>query len=459
MQRGFTESEMKEAGLLAQSEEGGATYDKFRGRLMFPIYDGSGRVIAFGGRLIDPEAKGPKYLNSPETPLFRKSHQLYHLDVARRAASKTRAMLVVEGYMDVIALAQAGFDHAVAPLGTAITKDQLALLWQVVDEPILCLDGDAAGWRAMERALELALPLLAPAKSLAFVRLPAGEDPDSLVQKQGAEAMERLLIQRQPLIEVFWEKFYTTQPHETPEQQAGVEETLKRMIEQIQNASVRMYYQQAVKERLWNARRQNFSKNSKKNVSHKKDAASGMPDGSLQVLRRSKAALLTPMQEHAGGRTDTYLAMLLLFAHYPALWDGAWEEALAEAHLTQPVHQQMRDLLLEILSPQEGVNRETVIAAIMQANGMKAWKAFLRETSRHLPKSVLSATEDVGMQAAQIQLQYLSQRLELMALEDAYSEAHMRFAQTMQDREWQRMEHLRQRISEVKHTQSFFPED
>lgn len=457
MQRGFRESELLEGGLLARLEEGGSTYDKFRGRLMFPIHDGAGRVIAFGGRLIDPEAKGPKYLNSPDTPLFKKSYNLYHLDRARRAASKTGNVLVVEGYMDVIALSQAGMDQAVAPLGTAITKEQLGLLWQMVNEPVLCLDGDAAGWRAMERALELALPILAPGKSLSFARLPQGEDPDSLVQRHGPGALEKLLSQKEPLIDVFWEKYYAQRPHGTPEQQAGVEEELKKAVERIQNASVRAYYQQAVKDRLWQSRRQTLA--ARGSGGKPKSGQSGKEAEVLTAFRRSRVALLAPEKQHQHGREDAYLGLILLFSHYPKLWDGGWEEQLAQMEFTTPSHGALRDALLHAAQEEALKSREEIQAVLTGILGEKPWRSFLKETARYLPMALLQASEDGGLVAAQMQLRHLGQRLELIDLEDAYAEAQGRFVLSMDDQDWQRMENLRQRISDVKHTQSFFPEE
>jgi DNA primase len=451
MAKGFRESELWEAGLLARQEDGGATYDKFRGRLIFPILDGAGRVIAFGGRLIDPEAKGPKYLNSPDTPLFKKSYNLYHLDVARRAAAKSGSVLVVEGYMDVIALAQAGMDQAVAPLGTAITREQLGLLWQMSDEPVLCLDGDAAGWRAMERALELALPALQPGKSLAFVRLPQGEDPDSLVQRHGPAALEKLLAQRLPLIEVFWDTYYQQRSHATPEQQAGLEAVLKKAVERIEHPAVRGYYLQAIKERLWQARRSTA----------KRGVVSGVASKAREVsssIQRSRVVLQAPREQQQAAREDAYLGLMLLFSYYPILWDGAWEESLGQAAFASSTHAALRDHLLEALHEGEAC-RDTLQAHLREVLGAKPWQAFLKETARYLPIALLQAAEEGGEAAARLQLRYLGQRLELIDLEDAFAQAQGRFARTMDEQDWQRMEHLRQRISDVRHTQSFFPEE
>ncbi|WP_448657483.1 DNA primase [Sphingomonas sp. CJ99] len=212
-----------EAGLLIEVE-GKDPYDRFRGRLMIPIRDPRGRVIAFGGRIIgDGE---PKYLNSPETPLFDKGRQLYNLDRASAAARKAGRIVAVEGYMDVIALAQAGFDEAVAPLGTAMTEHQLDRLWRMADVPILCFDGDGAGQKAAIRAATRALPMLAPGRSLSFVTLPQGQDPDDLVRSAGPAAFEALLAKPEPLVERLWRHELAAEPLNTPEQRAGLKRRL-----------------------------------------------------------------------------------------------------------------------------------------------------------------------------------------------------------------------------------------
>ena len=176
--------------MLISGDDIPVSYDRFRHRLMFPISDPRGQVIAFGGRALG-EDQQPKYLNSPETPLFHKGGVLFNVAAARKAAHDRGGVIVAEGYMDVIALTRAGFPNAVAPLGTALTPEQLQLLWRMADEPLLCFDGDSAGRKAAYRAVETALPLLTPGKSLAFAFLPDGLDPDDLLRQQGAEAVAR----------------------------------------------------------------------------------------------------------------------------------------------------------------------------------------------------------------------------------------------------------------------------
>ena len=248
--RGISTDDLVTTGLVVELEDGGGTIDRFRNRIAFPITDRRGRVIAFGARALSPEAKA-KYLNSPETPLFRKGSVLYNLARARQAIHDAGAALVVEGYMDVIALAQAGIGNAVAPLGTALTEPQIQLLWRVAPEPVLCLDGDSAGLRAARAAAERALPLLRPGHSLRFALLPQGEDPDSLVRARGREAIEALVAGAKPLADVLWEARVTGRRFDTPEARAALDREIESLVGTIADATVRNYYRAAMRERLW----------------------------------------------------------------------------------------------------------------------------------------------------------------------------------------------------------------
>jgi DNA primase len=246
--KGFNDEVLIEAGLIKPSEEGQAPRDYFFDRIIFPITDRRGRVVAFGGRTLG-QSKA-KYLNSPETPLFHKGGMLYNLAGARRAAHDTGEVLVVEGYMDVIALAQAGFPAAVAPLGTAITEDQIAELWRLAPEPVLCLDGDAAGRRAGYRAAERALAHLRPGKSLRFALLPEGEDPDSLVQNRGPQALRQLLEIALPLSGLLWLKHTESRSFETPEQLAGLRQVLRESVREVRDSDVRAGYEREMERRF-----------------------------------------------------------------------------------------------------------------------------------------------------------------------------------------------------------------
>ena len=241
--------DMVEAGLLVAGEDIPVPYDRFRDRLMFPIADWRGRVIAFGGRALDKDVSA-KYLNSPETPLFHKGATLYNIASARKAAHEGARVVAVEGYIDAIAMVIAGYEATVAPLGTALTADQLALMWRMADEPILCFDGDDAGRRAAYRALDLGLPLIKPGKSLKLAALPDGQDPDDLVRSGGREAVEDVLAAARPLAEVLWTRESEAGPFNTPERRAALEARLAEVTATIGDESVRRYYRQDFAARL-----------------------------------------------------------------------------------------------------------------------------------------------------------------------------------------------------------------
>jgi DNA primase len=252
----FDEAMLIEAGLRitvdpsASSGQAKEPYDRFRDRLMLPIHDVRGRVIGFGGRILEADTKAPKYLNSPDTPLFDKGRTLYNLHRAGPASRQTRRLIVVEGYMDVIALAAAGIEDTVAPMGTALTERQLELLWRLVETPVLCFDGDAAGQRAAMRAISRALPMLQPAHSLAIVRLPAGLDPDDLIKQQGAKAMEALLADPASLLDTLWSFERDAHPLRTPEDKAGLKARLLEHVEAIRHPDIAALYRRELLERF-----------------------------------------------------------------------------------------------------------------------------------------------------------------------------------------------------------------
>jgi DNA primase len=248
-------ADMVEAGLVRPAEEGRQPRDFFFDRVMFPIADARGRIIAFGGRALSDDAK-PKYINTGETTVFSKGHLLYNFARAREAAMKGPPLIVAEGYMDVIALSEAGFLTAVAPLGTALTEDQLALLWRISPEPILAFDGDEAGRRAAKRASRLALPHLVAGQSLRFVFLPGGEDPDSLIRRQGPEAMKALLARAEPLADTLWSSETEGRDFSTPERRAGLEAALDTLVKSIRDGKVADYYRRDFQDRVFKAFKQ-----------------------------------------------------------------------------------------------------------------------------------------------------------------------------------------------------------
>lgn len=244
-----TLEQMIEAGLVIAGDDIPVAYDRFRDRVMFPIRDPRGRVIAFGGRALAKDAQA-KYLNSPETPLFHKGRVLYNLDHARGPAHEAGSIIVVEGYVDAIAMHRAGLSHAVAPLGTALTAEQLALLWRIAPEPVLCFDGDAAGLKAAYRALDLALPLLQPGHSLRFSFMPEGQDPDDLFRSSGADAVKAVVSSAEPLADVLWRRALAGNDRSTPERKARFERDLRAEIGTIGDETVRKHYLADMGERL-----------------------------------------------------------------------------------------------------------------------------------------------------------------------------------------------------------------
>ncbi len=238
------------AGLAKPSNKGKKPYDTFRNRIMYPIRDPRGRCIAFGGRAMDPNDNA-KYLNSPETELFDKGRSLYNHGPARQAAGKGQPLIVAEGYMDVIALAEAGFGASVAPLGTAITEHQLQLLWRVSDEPIIALDGDTAGLRAAMRAIDLALPLLEAGKSLRFALMPEGKDPDDLLRAEGPGAVQAVLEGAIPMVKLLWQRETEGKVFDSPERKAALDKSLREKIKLIRDPSIRSHYGQEIKDLRW----------------------------------------------------------------------------------------------------------------------------------------------------------------------------------------------------------------
>ncbi|WP_421694474.1 DNA primase [Aestuariivirga sp.] len=248
-EKGIDVPQMAEAGLVIAGDDIPVAYDRFRDRVMFPIRDPRGKVIAFGGRALAKDVPA-KYLNSPETPLFHKGSVLYNLDKARSAAHEKGQIIAVEGYVDVIAMHRAGLPQAVAPLGTALTEDQLRILWKQAAEPILCFDGDQAGLKAAYRALDLSLPLLAPGHSLRFALLPEGQDPDDLLKSAGPDAVRAVVEAAQPLSEMLWQRALTQNDRSTPERKAQFEKDLRSFINGIGDEAVRKHYLAEFGERL-----------------------------------------------------------------------------------------------------------------------------------------------------------------------------------------------------------------
>ncbi len=315
-----------------------ASYDRFRGRVMFPITDARGRVIAFGGRVLgDGE---PKYLNSPETALFKKGEVLYGLKLAGGPARKVGTIIVTEGYMDVIALHRAGFENAVAPLGTALTEEQMRLLWRMVPEPVLCFDGDAAGQMAAARAAERALPLLKSGFGLRFALLPAGDDPDTLVRSAGGKAMAAVVARAVPLSEVLWRIETGGRMPTTPEQRARVQKRMNDYARQITEPTLRAHFAREFNDRVW--------ADSKRKRDRK---AAWAPSMTLD----DKAGPAAHVDSVA--RAQRFLLVILI--NHPDMFDAV-EETLGKLSFSEAGLDGLRQELISVLLKDAGLETEGV---------------------------------------------------------------------------------------------------
>lgn len=355
------------AGLLIEPEGGAAPYDRFRNRLMFPIRDPRGRCIAFGGRALSADAQA-KYLNSPETELFHKGRVLFNHGPAREAAGKAGTVIVAEGYMDVVALAAAGFENAVAPLGTAITDEQLQLIWRIAEEPVIALDGDAAGVRAAERLIDLALPLLAPGRSLRFCLLPEGRDPDDLIRAEGPGAMRRAMEAALPLSEMLWRRETGAQPLDTPERRAALDRRLREVLGSIADVSVRNHYAAEIRDRraaLFRPARGADRPFAGAGGARRGGARRGKPMAPAQAMpetRKSDLARGGASGAAAGARIRE-AGILLIACRNPSALEPV-EHALEEVTLRTPEFAQLRDALLAALAAGEGDVAAAVTARI-----------------------------------------------------------------------------------------------
>ncbi len=340
-----------DAGLAAESDRGGSPYDRFRGRIIFPIRDGRGRPIGLGGRAMDPNARA-KYLNSPETALFDKGRSLYNHGPAREAAGKGQPLIVAEGYMDVIALSEAGFAATVAPLGTAITEDQLRLLWRIAPEPIIALDGDTAGLRAAMRLIDIALPLLEAGQSLRFALMPEGMDPDDVLKSKGTSAMQAILDQAIPMVQLLWRRETEGQVFDSPERKAALDKALREKIKLIADPSIRSHYGQAIKDLRWelfSPRRASGPKGAGRRAS-----TWGAPREpwrrDIAPVATSKSSILAAGADEDHLREAVILAVLIVNHDQCAPFEHALEQMLC----SDPEHRALRDIIVRHVADPDG---------------------------------------------------------------------------------------------------------
>ncbi|MGW9331791.1 DNA primase [Bosea sp. NPDC055594] len=376
---------MIEAGLLVHGEEIAVPYDRFRDRIMFPIHDARGRVIAFGGRAMSAEVSA-KYLNSPETPLFHKGALLFNHHNARKAAHDTGQVIVVEGYVDVIAMTLSGFPQVVAPLGTALTEDQLGLLWRMADEPVICLDGDKAGRKAASRAIDLALPMLEPGKSLAFALLPEGQDPDDLARSGGKQAIAEVLGAAKPFVDMLWAREFEASQLDTPERRAAFERRLKEPLGQIRDEATRRHYRLEIDERLGqlfaaaapaprNERRPGFSGGGRG------AGRSGFGAAAARLnlpLRASPQLARSALLQRAHRENPREAFVLLALASHPDLVLRCVDD-IAELALEGPAAERFRQALLDATGEGD-FDREAFQRRLQQTRVAEAQAALLAVT-------------------------------------------------------------------------------
>ena len=344
---------INQSGVVVSGEDIAVSYDRFRDRVMFPIRDARGRVIAFGGRALSPGVPA-KYLNSPETPLFHKGAVLYNFDQARAPAHKHGTIVAVEGYMDVIAMARAGIAHAVAPLGTALTPEQIALMWRIAPEPVLCFDGDEAGMKAAYRALDTTLGLLAPGQSLRFALLPNGQDPDDLLKNEGAGAIKAVVDGALPLSDMLWRRALETNDRATPERRALFESSIRNAIAAITDERVRHHYQADLRARtsaLWRQSGASPAKGASRHWPGQRARTTGKPYRGGRARRPEDWELAIPasnsLKASALARAGTnlldserreHLMILCVLNHPELLYEDAELLSDAEIHNRQLEH-------------------------------------------------------------------------------------------------------------------------
>jgi DNA primase len=420
------EDKLVETGMLIRPEEGGDTYDRFRGRLMFPIRDPRGRVIAFGGRILgDGE---PKYLNSPDTPLFDKGRTLYNIDQAGPASRAAKRLIVVEGYMDVIALDRAGICEVVAPNGTAVTEAQLERMWRLDPAPILCFDGDSAGQKAAIRAALRALPLIGPDRTLRFVELPPGQDPDDIIRSGGREALEAMLAEAQPLVERLWRHELEADPLSTPEAWAGLKQRLIGHASAIGHAVLSRMYRQDWLDRFYALRRP--------------QEATGLASGAGRALGRGtfKKGRFVPLEKGPGevmkrigkaGMADEFADVLMLgFKNYPEELPAHCEQ-LAILPIRNKRTAKLRDELVNAAFSGFALDRDT-LATILVSDGAVGGKApramgfsfTRRDSDPERARSDLAAAVEIIAAAEEVEkaLEDATERLKRDCTDEALEE-------------------------------------
>ncbi|NIZ00035.1 DNA primase [Thalassospira lucentensis] len=449
---------MIEAGLLIEPEDSGRqTYDRFRGRVMFPILDRRGRVVAFGGRVMG-DGK-PKYLNSPDTPLFHKGRLLYGLPQAREAAQHDAPIIVTEGYMDVIALHRAGYRGAVAPLGTAVTEEQIGELWKMTNEPVMCLDGDAAGKRAAVRAAERALPILRPGKSLVFSILPEGEDPDTMMSApDGFTTFQKIIDNAVPLAELVWRMEMSGRKIDTPERRAALEADLTQRISVIADEAVKSQYRSMYNDRTWKLFKSEKPGNSGgrggfgggksggfgggyQNKKGGRTGKRGKNDHFWGPAGKAVPGMSRPPMQQKRSLQDSILLVTLI--HHPQLHDEVGEQ-LGIYSCVDSELDNLRRAVLKLLDDDPGLDSDT-IKVQLKRDGLS--ETVLRVVSADVLAHAAFAKPETPLERARAGWKQVFS-MAVSSLEDEEAKYAVRqLAADTSEEEWERFSHRREDLA------------
>jgi DNA primase len=420
--KGVAPDLMVDTGLIAKGDDG-SLYDRFRGRIIFPIRDARGRAISLGGRSLDPNARA-KYLNGPETELFDKGRNLFNHAPAREASGKGRPLIVAEGYMDVIAMVEAGFPASVAPLGTAITEDQLRLMWRLSPEPIITLDGDTAGQRAAMRVIDLALPLLEAGQGLRFAVLPQGMDPDDLIKARGAAALQEVLEAAQPMVNLLWKRETEGRVFDSPERKAALDKSLRAALKTIRDPSIRQHYGEDIKELRWQLFRQGRrpARSPDRPFGSPAPFRGGMRGGKMQAVEpvaSTRASLLATAPEEEATISLRISVVLATLCLHPRLIDRH-ESKIERMPLSDDLHIQLRQV---VLTHAHDADPDTCGARLARAAGPALETLLLHPQIRiqpHVrrPDDVDSAEKCLEMEFAKLEAHWGAEQELREAVED-----------------------------------------
>ncbi|TGQ71540.1 MAG: DNA primase [Mesorhizobium sp.] len=401
--KGVPKADIEACGLVRHGDDIPVSYDWFRDRIMFPIPDSRGKIIAFGGRALAPDALA-KYMNSPDTELFHKGNVLYNFARARKALAKGGTVIAVEGYMDVIALAQAGFENVVAPLGTALTENQLELLWRMAPEPMLCFDGDKAGLKAAWRAADLALPSVQAGRSARFALLPEGKDPDDLVKAEGPDAFRAVLTDARPLVDLLWMRETSGGVFDTPERRAELEKTLRELTSRIRDESLRYHYQQEMRERVlsfFGSQRGNRQGQQSGRQGERGQQGKPAPGGQFAKGGSGRIAITESLGQSAlvkrgsEGMSVREATIIVALINHPALID----ENFAHVEFLDLANSDLRRLhaaILDAMAHDTADDRNAVVATVERAGCAEIWgrAVDLIKRARQWPALETAALED-----------------------------------------------------------------